>query len=117
MLDLDALMRPRSVAVVGANDDCDTFGGRIWHYLDKYSNVAKTAVNVRAGALKDDTVVPTLSDLAQTPDVVVLATPAATVRDLVSESISIGARAALVFSQVPRETTFETLGASSTRAA
>jgi acyl-CoA synthetase (NDP forming) len=94
-------MRPGSVAVVGANDDCDTFGGRIWHYLGKYSSVNRMAVNTRRGALKDGAVVSRLGELPEVPDVVVLATPAATVMGLVSQSVAIGAKAVLVFSQVP----------------
>jgi len=96
-------MRPNSVAVVGANDDCDTFGGRIWHYLGKYSDLNRMAVNARPGALGDVRAVSRLSELPQVPDVVVLATPARTVAGLVAESASIGAKAAVVFAQVPPE--------------
>ena len=104
MFDLSALMRPKTVAVVGANDDCDSFGGRIWHYLGKYSDLNRMAVNVRADALNDVRVVPRLSELPEVPDIVVLATPGRTVEALVAESVSVGARATLVFSQVPPET-------------
>jgi acyl-CoA synthetase (NDP forming) len=96
-------MRPRSVAVVGANDDSGTFGGRIWHYLSKYSDVETAAVNMRPDALKGAPVAGSLSELGTKPDLVVLATPASTILGLVSESISIGAKAALVFSQVPEQ--------------
>jgi acyl-CoA synthetase (NDP forming) len=104
MFDLSALMRPKTVAVVGANDDCGSFGGRIWHYLGKYSDLNRMAVNVRADALNDVRVVPRLSELPEVPDIVVLATPGRTVEALVAESVSVGARATLVFSQVPPET-------------
>ncbi len=104
MLDLACLLRPTSVAVVGANDDGDTFGGRIWRYLSKYSQVEKMAVNTRPDALKGAPVAPRLSELPAAPQVVVLATPAGTVRDLVAASADVGARALVVLSQVPADT-------------
>ena len=91
MLDLACLLRPASVAVVGANDDGDTFGGRIWNYLSKYSQVERMAVNIRPDALKGAPVAPRLSALPAAPQVVVLATPAGTVRDLVAASAEVGA--------------------------
>jgi len=103
MLDLASLLRPTSVAVVGANDGGDTFGGRIWHYLSKYSQVERMAVNTRPDALEGAPVAPRLSELPTAPQVVVLATPAGTVRDLVAASAEVGARALVVLSQVPAE--------------
>jgi acyl-CoA synthetase (NDP forming) len=103
MVAVSDLLRPRSVAVVGANDDRDTFGGRIWHYLGEYSDIERMAVNARPGAFKDTTVASSLSELAHRPDLVVLATPAKTILGLVADAASVGAKAALVFSQVPPE--------------
>ena len=104
MLDLACLLRPASVAVVGANDDSETFGGRIWHYLSKYSQVEKMAVNARPDALAGTPVAARLSELPTAPEVVVLATPTRTVRDLVAASAEVGAKALVVLSQVPGET-------------
>ena len=101
MLELASLLRPTSVAVVGANDDGDTFGGRIWRYLSKYSQIETMAVNTRPNALGGAPVAPRLSELPTAPQVVVLATPTGTVRDLVAASAEVGARAVVVLSQVP----------------
>ncbi len=110
MLDLACLLRPTSVAVVGANDDADTFGGRIWRYLSKYSQVELMAVNTRPDALEGSPVASQLSELPLVPQVVVLATPAGTVRDLVVASADVGAKALVVLSQVPAETRAEIAG-------
>jgi acyl-CoA synthetase (NDP forming) len=104
MRDLDALVRPGSVAVVGANDDCDTFGGRVWRYLERYTTLDRMAVNIRPDALKDGSVARSLRELPQVPDAVVLATPCGTIKGLVSEAAAIGVKAAIVFSQVATET-------------
>jgi acetate---CoA ligase (ADP-forming) len=95
------LLRPRSVAVVGANDDTSSFGGRIWDYLGRHSQLDRLAVNVRPGALGGDLVAPTLSALGAVPDVVVLATPSGTISNLVSEAVAVGAKAIIVFGRVP----------------
>jgi acyl-CoA synthetase (NDP forming) len=99
-LDLGRLLRPRSVAVVGANDDLSSFGGRIWHYLGQHSQLDRYAVNVRPGALGGARVAPSLKSLGTVPDVVVLATPTETISNLVSEAVSVGSKGIVVFGQV-----------------
>lgn len=110
MVELAALLRPRSVAVVGANDDEGSFGGRIWNYLNKYSDAETLAVNARSDALKGTAVASRLNELPCRPEVVVLATPAPTIRDLVAASAEVGAKAVVVFSQVPPDTRREIAG-------
>jgi acyl-CoA synthetase (NDP forming) len=93
------LLRPASVAVVGARDDTSTYGGRAWTYLTRdYQGVA-IAVNARAGAVRSRPCAATLADVVPAPEAVVLATPADTVIGLLEQAGALGTRAAVIFSR------------------
>jgi acetate---CoA ligase (ADP-forming) len=96
---LDSLLRPASVAVVGARDDTSTFGGRVWTYLTSAYRGLATPVNARPGAVRSRPCAATLADVVPAPETVVLATPAATVMGLLEQAGAMGARAAVIFSR------------------
>lgn len=94
---VDLLMRARSVAVIGASDDRTRISGRPLHFLltsgfdgEVYAvNPARTQVQgVRCHA--------TVAELPTTPDVAVIAVPAAATMDVVRECAAAGVRVAVV---------------------
>ncbi len=111
MLTLDPLLCPKSVAVVGANDDPTSFGGRFWRYAALSVEIERMAVNMREDALSTETdtetatrtVATSLRELSHVPDLVVLATPPQSVATLIEEGVELGVRAAIVVTKVPEE--------------
>jgi acyl-CoA synthetase (NDP forming) len=93
---LQPLLAPESIAVVGANDDPSTYGGRLWGFVARSFPGRSYAVNRRPGAVRDGFCVTDLGDLPEAPDVVVLATPSRTVPDLLAQAGAIGARSVIV---------------------
>jgi acyl-CoA synthetase (NDP forming)/GNAT superfamily N-acetyltransferase len=117
---LDAVLRPASVAVVGAGRRQRSVGR-----LALRSIVAAgyrgtiSVVHPEAGELDGIACVPSLSHLPTAPDLVVVAVPAAAVADVVRESGRCGARAVLILSSgigaVPAQRLRETAVASGLR--
>lgn len=93
---LTPLLYPESIAIVGANDDTTSYGGRLWNYVTRYFPGRAYAVNRRPHAIRHGWCAAELSALPEAPDVVVLATPSRTVPDLLAEAGRIGARAVIV---------------------
>jgi acetyltransferase len=96
---LDAIFVPRSVALIGATDRegsvgrtlltnllQNPFGGTVFPINPKRSNV----LGVRA--------YPSIADVPETVDLAVIATPAATVPDLIRDCGQAGVRGAIVLS-------------------
>ena len=100
MSKLGALMQPQRVAVVGANEDPTSFGGRFWRYLGTHSQLQAMAVNGRPNAFARGGCFSSLADLPAAPDVVVLATPSGAVESLLEEASQVGARAAIVVARI-----------------
>lgn len=96
---LDALMTPRSIAVIGASDDATRIGGRPLHYLlDRGFKGALYPVNPRRETVQG---LPALANIADAPgpvDLVVLALPASAVLDSLEACAAKGVGAAVVFS-------------------
>lgn len=102
---LDGLVRPRSIAVVGASADPQKLNGRIVRFLrEKGYPGAVYPVNPKAGDIQGYRCYPTLADLPDAPDLVVIALAAAQAGDAIREAGSRGARAALVFASGFAET-------------
>lgn len=96
---LDVLLRPASAAVIGANEDEATYGGRAWRFLRRDFGGTAMAVNRRPGAVRDGIFARTLAGLPSVPEVVVVATPGHTVLGLLQEAGRLGVRAAVVLSR------------------
>jgi acetate---CoA ligase (ADP-forming) len=96
---LGTLLRPESVAVVGANDDPATYGGRVWQFLRRDFRGPSMAVNRRPGAVGDATLAPSLRELPMVPEAIVIATPANAVFEVLEEASEIGVGAAVVLSR------------------
>jgi acetyltransferase len=105
---LDYLFKPRSVALIGASDKAQSVGavlasnllsGGFRGPIDLVSPHHRTIGGVRVHAQ--------ISDLPEAPDLAVIATPPATVPEIVGQLAEIGTRAAVVitagFNELPQQ--------------
>ncbi|MGW1892774.1 acetate--CoA ligase family protein [Streptomyces sp. NPDC002004] len=90
---LEALFDPRSVAVVGASENPEKWG--YWLASGALAGRARRAVhlvNRRGGRLAGEPFLPDLAALPSPPDHVVVAVPPASVREVVEDGLTAGAR-------------------------
>jgi acetyltransferase len=94
---LDPLLDPASVAVIGASDRLGSVGATVWRNLraGRFAGPIH-AVNPNHSSLDGERVYARAADLPSPPDLAVLCTPPATIPGLVAELGSIGTRAAIV---------------------
>jgi acetyltransferase len=99
---LDRLFHARSVALVGASARPGSLGRAV---LDNLRNGgfkgAIHLVNPRHREIEGQICVATLSDLSQTPDVVIIAAPREHVMALAEEAARLGAPVAIVITSDP----------------
>ncbi len=94
---LDALLAPKSVALVGATERAGSVGSTIARNLIAPGfNGTVMLVNQKADLVHGRPCFPSIAALPKAPDLVVIATPAPTVAKLVGEAAARGARAAVV---------------------
>jgi acetate---CoA ligase (ADP-forming) len=98
---LRSILAPASVAVVGASDEPGSRGG------DLFANLiaggfrgAAVPVNRSGGVVRSVRAARSLSELAEPPELVVVAVPDEEVLDVAAEAARIGARALLVVSRL-----------------
>ncbi len=123
MRNLDALLEPRSVALIGASPRPGSIGNTVTRNL--LSGGFKGPiylVNPKHATIEGHACHPTIGALPEAPDVAVIATPPATVPGIVGELAARGTRAAIVITaglseaqkiaalQAGREKTFRVLG-------
>lgn len=85
--DLSHLIRPRSIALVGASDRPQSIGGRtLTNLIDHSAPVgALYLVNPTKTELRGRRCWPSIASLPETPDVAVIAVPAANVLSVMQE--------------------------------
>ena len=94
---LDLLLNPKSVVVVGASDRVGSVGATVWRNLRAGLFAGPIyAVNPRHSMLAGAPVYARPADLPQVPDLAVLCTPATTVAALIDKLGQLGTRAAIV---------------------
>jgi acyl-CoA synthetase (NDP forming) len=109
---LDALIAPRSVAVIGASDDPDRIGGRPLSYMRAAGFQGQLfPVNPNRASVQGITAYPSIRDVPAAPDVCVVAVQASLVPEVLEECAERGSKAAVVFSAGFAETGEEGRGA------
>ena len=96
--DLTPLLRPRSVAVVGANDRPGSYADTVFTNLARAGFEGSVyGVNPKRSEVHGHLCVPTVADLPEAVDAVVVAVPAAAVPPIIGEIASRGCGGAIVF--------------------
>jgi acetate---CoA ligase (ADP-forming) len=96
---LERLLRPRSVAVVGATDRDGSYGAQALISLQAIGYAGEVwGVNPGRGEVLGRPCVPSLADLPDAVDAVVVAIPAAGVPDVIEQAGALGCGGAVVFS-------------------
>lgn len=96
---LDCLLRPASVAIVGASNHVDKIGGRPLHYMKRHGFAGEIyPVSRRGEPVQGLESYASLADLPQAPDCVILSVPAHAAHEQLRASARAGAKAAVLFS-------------------
>src|ERR1700678_601677 len=96
---LDSLFMPRSVAVIGASERAGSVGRSVlWNLLSSPFGGTVFPVNAKRPSVLGIKAYPSVSDLPEKVDLVVVTTPADTVPDLIGESVEMGVPSAIVIS-------------------
>jgi acetate---CoA ligase (ADP-forming) len=98
-MDLGRLLAPRSIAVVGATDRPDSYGGNVLRNLDRSGYPGDVwGVNPKRETVLGRTCVPAVDDLPEPVDALVVAIPAADVAPAVRAGAERGCGGAIVLS-------------------
>src|SRR6516162_5712904 len=96
---LDPLFAPRSVAVIGATERPGSVGRSVlWNLLSSPFGGTVFPVNSKRPNVLGIKAYPSVRDLPDKVDLVVVTTPADTVPDLIAESVEMGVPSAIVIS-------------------
>jgi acyl-CoA synthetase (NDP forming) len=96
--DLERLLRPRSVAIVGVSGRADSLNARPLRLLREHGfDGAVYPVNPRYDELQGVRCYPSLEAIGEQVDLVLVLVPAAAVADVVTQAGAVGAVAAVVF--------------------
>ena len=96
---LDPLFLPQSVAVIGASERAGSVGRSVlWNLLSSPFGGTVFPVNAKRPNVLGIKAYPTVRDLPDKVDLVVITTPADTVPDLIAQSVELGIPAAIVIS-------------------
>ncbi len=96
---LDPLFLPRSVAVIGASERAGSVGRSVlWNLLSSPFGGTVFPVNAKRPNVLGIKAYPSVKDLPDKVDLVVVTTPADTVPELIGESVELGIPAAIVIS-------------------
>ncbi|HEY6674515.1 MAG TPA: acetate--CoA ligase family protein [Rubrobacteraceae bacterium] len=95
---VDALFRPESIAIVGASENIDRISGRLLYYLERhgYANPIYP-INPRRDEVRGLTCYPSLLDVPEPIDLVLVMLTAEHSIDVIRQAGQIGARAAVVY--------------------
>jgi acetyltransferase len=96
---LDPLFSPQSVAVIGASERAGSVGRSVlWNLLSSPFGGTVFPVNAKRSNVLGIKAYPSVRDLPDKVDLVVLTTPADTVPDLIGQSVELGIPGAIVIS-------------------
>lgn len=101
---LNAIFRPRSVAVVGASENPSSVGRTVlWNLISNPFGGTVYPVNPKRPNILGIKTYPTVKDLPETVDLAVITSPSVTVPDIVRDCVEAGIPGALVLSSGFRE--------------
>jgi acyl-CoA synthetase (NDP forming) len=100
---LDRVLNPRSIAIVGASTKPGSFGDRVMNNLAEFAGEIYL-VNAKYERLGERRCHPSLSALPVAPDCVVITIPRDAAEDVVREAAAIGAGGAILFASGYAET-------------
>ncbi len=101
---LDSLFMPQSVAVIGASERQGSVGRSVlWNLLSSPFGGTVFPVNAKRPSVLGIKAYPSVRDLPDKVDLVVVTTPADTVPDLIAEAVEVGIPSAIVISAGFRE--------------
>ncbi|MDZ7737065.1 MAG: bifunctional acetate--CoA ligase family protein/GNAT family N-acetyltransferase [Gammaproteobacteria bacterium] len=104
VLNLDSLLKPKSVALIGASENPESLGCLVYkNLLGGHFDGPIRAVNPKYDRVLDRPCYKDIDSLPEGPDLAVIATPAATVPAIISQLGERGTRAAIVLSAGFRE--------------
>ncbi|MEH2628657.1 acyl-CoA synthetase (NDP forming) [Bradyrhizobium sp. AZCC 1719] len=96
---LDALMRPRSIAIIGASQDATKIGGRPVELLRRYGYTGQIyPVNPKAATVQGLQAYPSMEELPEAPDLAIVAVDAEKAPEAVEQCAARGVRSVVVFS-------------------
>jgi len=96
---LERILHPRAVAVFGASDSKDKFGGRIMHFLVRHGFAGEIyPINPRRREVVGHTAYPSIAAAPSPPDVAILAVPADTLVQSVTEAAEAGVGCCVIIS-------------------
>lgn len=97
--DLDFLLNPTSVAIVGASDNADKIGGRPIFYMDKHNYQGKVfPINPQRQEVQGRQAWPSIDSLPEVPDLAIIAVPGDKAVKAVHECAALGVKGAIVIS-------------------
>jgi len=98
-LDVARILHPRSVAVFGASDSSDKFGGRIMRFLVRHGFGGDIyPINLRRAEVLGRRAYPTIAAVPTPPDVAILAVPPAALVQSVREAAEAGVGGCVIIS-------------------
>ncbi|UPK01047.1 acetate--CoA ligase family protein [Bradyrhizobium sp. 170] len=96
---LDALMAPRSIAIIGASQDATKIGGRPVDLLRRYGYAGRIyPVNPKASVVQGLQAYASLDELPEAPDLAIIAVDAEKAPEAVEQCAKRGVRSVVVFS-------------------
>lgn len=96
---LDAIFRPKSVAVIGASEQEGSVGRTLmWNLISNTFGGTVYPVNIKRSSVLGIKAYPSISDVPEQVDLAVIATPAQTVPGIVRECVQNGVRGAIIIS-------------------
>lgn len=96
---LDILFYPKNVALVGATESPNTVGRTLlWNLISSPFGGAVFPVNPKRSSVLGIKAYPTIADVPEPVDVVVVTTPAPTIPDIIRQAVDVGVKGAVIIS-------------------
>ncbi|MCV3240732.1 acetate--CoA ligase family protein [Mesorhizobium sp. ZC-5] len=98
-ISVDRILHPQSVAVLGASDSLDKFGGRIMHFLTRHGFAGDIyPINMRRDQVGGRKAYPAIGAVPKAPDVAIMAVPSETLLDSLREVADAGVGCSVIIS-------------------